>query len=447
MIELNLVPRDPKKSVGLFCVGIIMLLLMTIIIILCVHFKKDLPPVSVKKELISAPIPISQIKIVEPTEIDFQHVSVQMAIHAIAKHNHFNVIISPEVSGMITLHLQNMSAEQAFNLILNTRDLVRLWQDQAWYILPRSEWMRQKQEELKLQTVLDQTAPLIMHVWQLHYAKAEEMLSLVRDTNGTLLSKRGSIHVDSRTNSLCAEDTALAIAAMNQLIEQMDVPVQQVRIETRLTSIDYDFERELGVHFSVAGGEGAGLSRYSLAVAKLADGAMLDMQLAALENEGHAELISRPSLFTANQQTAYIEAGEEIPYQEISRSGATGVAFKKAVLSLKVTPQVLPDHKVLLDLQINQDKPSSRIILGVPAITTRQMSTHVLVTDGQTIVLGGIFESSNDRLEERIPFVSKIPLVGLLFRQQNVAENKRELLIFVTPKIIDVTGNQSEIKT
>jgi type IV pilus assembly protein PilQ len=173
-----------------------------------------------------------------------------------------------------------------------------------------------------------------------------------------------------------------------------------------------------------------------LSVLKLANGSFLDMQLAALENEGHGELISSPSLFTANQQTASIESGEEIPYQEVSKSGATGIVFKKAVLSLKVTPQIMPGNHVLLQLQVNQDKPNNRMVLGVPAISTRQISTHILVKSGQTVVLGGIYETNKEKGQQRIPFLGKIPIIGWLFGQRNVSENKRELLIFVTPKII-----------
>jgi type IV pilus assembly protein PilQ len=155
-----------------------------------------------------------------------------------------------------------------------------------------------------------------------------------------------------------------------------------------------------------------------------------------MENAGRGQLISDPSLYTANQQTASIESGEEIPYQEVSVSGGTATAFKKAVLSLKVTPQIMPGGKVLLQLQINQDRPSSLIVQGVPAITTRQLATNILVNNGQTLVLGGIYEQNNEHTVERVPFLSKIPLLGLLFQQQDVKINKRELLIFVTPKII-----------
>jgi len=229
------------------------------------------------------------------------------------------------------------------------------------------------------------------------------------------------------------------------VIQRLDVPVQQVLIEVQLASIDSDYERELGVSYQnqqplsqdqSSSGYAPFNMHYGLALLKLTDGSLLRMQLSALERAGHGELISSPSLFTANQQTASIESGEEIPYQEISRSGATGVAFKKAVLSLKVTPQIMPGQYVLLQLQVNQDKPSNRIILGVPAITTRQMSTNVLVKSGQTIVLGGIYESDKGHQQQGVPVLNKIPLVGWLFKQQNVTDNKRELLIFVTPKVI-----------
>ena len=169
---------------------------------------------------------------------------------------------------------------------------------------------------------------------------------------------------------------------------------------------------------------------------KLANGKSLAVELAALEKSGHGELISSPSLLTLNQQTASIESGEEIPYQETSGSGATSVTFKKAVLSLKVTPQVMPGNQVMLQLQVNQDKPNKRMVLGVPSISTRQMNTNILVKNGETVVLGGIYESNHEREEQEIPFLGKIPLVGWLFQQQNILNNKRELLIFVTPRVI-----------
>lgn len=305
--------------------------------------------------------------------------------------------------------------------------------------------MQRTQEELKLQNMLAETAPLVSRLWQIYYAKADDIARMLEDNKNTLISKRGHVRIDVRTNIVYVRDTEDRIREINHLVQRLDIPVRQVLIEAHLASVDSDFERELGLHFSVAQTNvreneappfSALNTRYGLAVAKLADGSLLNVQLSALEREGRGELISSPSLFTANQQTASIEAGEEIPYQEMSDSGGTTVTFKKAVLSLKVTPQIMPENQVLLQLQVNQDKPNKRVVLGVPAINTRQISTNILVKSGQTIVLGGIYESNKEEDQQRIPFLGKIPLVGWLFRQQNISNNKRELLIFVTPRIM-----------
>jgi type IV pilus assembly protein PilQ len=250
------------------------------------------------------------------------------------------------------------------------------------------------------------------------------------------------LQADVRTNRIFLQDTPRQINLVNQFIHEMDVPVPQIDIEVKLASVDYDYERDLGLTFmqtspdESASTETQGQSRYSLAIAHLPGSALLTVKLAALENAGHAELISSPSLFTANQETASIEAGEEVPYQEVSQSGGTAVVFKKAVLGLKVTPQLLPDKKVLLQLQINQDRPNNKTVLGMPTISTRQIISHVLVKHGQTIVLGGIYELDTQNAEERVPFLSNLPGIGLLFKQQNIKKRKRELLIFVTPKVI-----------
>ncbi|HSW69250.1 MAG TPA: secretin N-terminal domain-containing protein [Gammaproteobacteria bacterium] len=377
--------------------------------------------------------------------IDLQNIAVQDALHIIAKSLKQNIIVSSWVHGSITLHLHDMTAEQMFDFILNSEGLTKLQENSVWMILPRNLLIQEKQTEWKQQEILMATAPLITQVWQIRYAKAENIAHLIQDGGHSLLSKRGFLQMDVRTNQICVRDIQESIAIIGKLIKRIDIPVKQVLIEARLASVDSDFERQLGIHFSIQKGEApertalaaSPPASYSLAVAKLVDGSLLDVQLAALENAGKGELISSPSLFTANQQPASIESGEEIPYQEISRSGATGVAFKKAVLSLKVTPQILPNDRVQLQLQMNQDRPSSREVLGVPAITTRQISSNVLLRNGQTIVLGGIFESSQGDSTERIPFLGNIPVIGLLFAQHNKAENKRELLIFITPRIID----------
>ena len=233
------------------------------------------------------------------------------------------------------------------------------------------------------------------------------------------------------------------------MLRQLDAPAQQITIEARLASVDNDFERELGLDFSVRSTsqpDAQTAGRYSIAVAALPDGSVLDVKLAALENAGHAEIISSPSLFTSNHQSASIEAGEEVPYQEVSESGGTAVVFKKAVLGLKVTPQILPGNHVLLQLQINQDRPSSKMVLGMPVIRTRQINTSVLVKDGKTIVLGGIYETNHEEGQRRLPFLSQVPVLGWFFKEQNTLDTKRELLIFVTPRIMTQAYENDDAK-
>jgi type IV pilus assembly protein PilQ len=375
-----------------------------------------------------------------------QSVNLPDAIRIVGKFMHLNLVVSSAVAGSVSLQLQNAAPDDAFNLLLASQGLAKSQYGNVLYVAPVAELLSRQDEEWKRQEAVDERADLVTRVWQMYYAKAEDVARLLQDSNASLLSKRGHVRVDTRTNKLCVQELPKNFAAIEALIRKVDVPVKQVLIEARLASVDNDFERELGVSFasrtltlgkkSSTNDDAPKLGRFSLAVAKLADGSFLDIALSAMESEGRGELISSPSLFTANQQTASIESGEEIPYQEMSSSGGTGVAFKKAVVSLKVTPQIMPGNKVLLQLQVNQDRPSARIVLGVPAISTRQITTNILVGNGQTLVLGGIYELNKEHDERRIPFLGKIPLVGLLFQQQNAKESKRELLIFVTPKII-----------
>lgn len=370
--------------------------------------------------------------------LDLENVSLPKAIFILAKYMPKNVVISAHVTGSTTLHLKNVTPDEGFHLLLASHDLLEWRMGNSWYIAPRSELMKRRQDQLQWQNLSDEVAPILTETWQLHYAKAKDIAQLIQDNNTSLLSRRGHVRVDPRTNMICVQDVVSHVTTIKNVIKRLDIPVQQILIETRLASVDQDFERELGVQVGLNGGAGCEVikNHFSLAVAKLADGAFLDVRLAAMENEGHGELISSPCLFTANQQAASIESGEEIPYQETSRNGATSVAFKKAVLSLKVIPQIMPHDFVLLQLQINQDRASNRQVLGVPAINTRQITTHVLVKNGQTVVLGGIFESNLENNQEYLPFFGKIPLVGAIFRRQNTLANKRELLIFVTPKIV-----------
>ncbi|HEX4044977.1 MAG TPA: secretin N-terminal domain-containing protein [Gammaproteobacteria bacterium] len=382
----------------------------------------------------------------QPLTLELRHADLADTIRLIAKFLNMNVIVSPHVNGTASLSLHQADPLPAFEMLLLSHQLASWQVGDIWLIAPRTELMKQKQEELKWQEMSIQALPVVTKIWQIQYSKAEEIARLLKDEHSSFLSKRGWLRVDARTNIICMRDVAERIKNTQQLIRQLDVPVKQILIETRLASVDSDFEQELGIHFGVKEPTQTQdpitrLSmtkpgRYSLAVAKLADGSLLDVKLAALENAGHAELISSPRLFTANQQPASIEAGEEIPYQEVSDSGGTAIAFKKAVLGLKVTPHILPGNQVLLQLQINQDRPTNKMILGVPSISTRQIITSVTVKAGQTVVLGGIYESTAENGEQRIPFMAQLPVIGWLFKEQNRRTSKRELLIFVTPKII-----------
>jgi type IV pilus assembly protein PilQ len=382
--------------------------------------------------------------------LDFKDINLADAIRIMAKFINQNVVLSKTISGRVTLHLQQANPLQAFAMLLTSQGLAKWQIGNIWFVASRAELIQRKQEELQWQTVWDASLPLKTVVWRVKYGKAEELARLLQDEQAGLVSKRGRVRVDTRTNVLCVQDTDERIAALAKLIKELDVPVKQIRIEARLASVESDFEQELGVDFSVKSSASENnndnllspkvqtqqMGHYSIAVATLADGSLLDVKLAALENAGHAELISSPSLFTSNQQPASIEAGEEVPYQEVSESGGTAIVFKKAVLGLTVTPHVLPGNHVLLQLRINQDRPSHRMVLGMPIIRTRQITTNVLVKDGKTIVLGGIYETDQEEGQRRLPFISQIPVIGWLFKEQNTLINKRELLIFVTPKVI-----------
>jgi len=378
--------------------------------------------------------------------LEEKNIPLTKALRLLSGHLRQNILIHEDIQGTVSLSLHDMSAKQALDSLIKAHDLILTDESGIPEILSREKLLQQKQQNARWRTAMLATEPLETRLFQIRYSSADATARPLMAKKG-LLSERGSLHIDERTNQIIVQDTPATLQRITDLIRQIDIPVQQVLIETHLASVDTHFERELGLDFSVTpnhseksghkdGMSGQGLP-YSLVFARLADGSALDIRLAALENSGHGELISSPRLFTANRQPATIESGEEIPYQEISRSGATGVAFRKAVLSLQVTPQILPNHLVELQLKINQDKPASRIIQGVPAITTRQISSNILVKNGQTIVLGGIYENDETHAQTGIPFLNRLPLIGSLFEQQHLSSNRRELLIFVTPRIID----------
>jgi len=384
----------------------------------------------------------------EPVSIHIQMINIADALRLAAGYAHVNIIVSAEVHGSMSLNFTHAEPIVVLNSILNSQQLIKSVRNDVWYIAPRGAMIKSLQEEAKWQTDAEAAAPLLSQTWKIRYARVNDIAALIQNNDGGLLSERGHLSADMRTNQLFIRDTSARLSIIQRLIQRADIPVKQVLVEARLVSMDEDAERLLGVDFSVRQQEKSNTKsvktvnrveqqgKYSVAIARLPDGSELDVKLAALERAGRAELISSPSLFTGSQQEASIEAGEEVPYQEVSESGGTAVAFKKAVLGLKVIPQILPGGKVLLELKINQDRPAARMVQGVPAISTRQIVTNVTVKNGQTIVLGGIYERNHEESREGLPFLGNIPIIGLLFSEHNKRDQKRELLIFVTPKIL-----------
>lgn len=413
--------------------------------------------------------------------LNFQNINIRAVLQLLADFTGINMVVSDKVQGDITLRLNDTPWDQALDIILTTQGLDKRKAGNVMLIDTKASLDKKEEDELKSQQSIEKLEPIRSDLIQINYAKAADIALLIKDKQNSLLSPRGKISVDARTNTLWIQDTGLKIEEVRDLIKQLDIAVKQVQIEARIVEVNKDFSQDLGIkwgiskpsHLSgtlnganqlaqgippafiesapprqllpysdrlnldlVAAPTGATPASLGIALAKLGDGILLDLELSALESQGQAELISSPSLITTNQQAAVIQSGKEIPYQESTSSGATAVAFKKAVLSLKVIPQITPDGKILMDLQINQDSDSGERVNNVPIILTKQIQTNVLVNNGQTIVLGGIYKQDKTKAVKRIPFLGELPVVGILFSNKQVNIRNEELLIFITPRII-----------
>ena len=342
-------------------------------------------------------------------------------------------------------------------------------------VAPSEEIANREKLELESQKQITELAPLQTEYVQVNYAKASEIASLLKAKTNSLLSERGNVSVDDRTNTLLVRDTAANLASVRGLVATLDIPVRQVLIESRIVIATDNFNRDLGVRFGVSrfentdnvgtqytfGGGKAGDIDFGNTVSfntqdrenlivdlPLGDpsGALkfalisipdflLQLELQALQTEGRGEVLANPRVVTSNQQEALIQQGVEIPFQEASSSGATTVSFKPAVLSLRVTPQITPDDRVVMDLQINQDTVGQEFS-GIPSVNTQALATQVLVDNGDTVVLGGIYQQTDTKDVEKVPFFGDLPYLGLFFRTEAVRDEKTELLMFVTPKII-----------
>ena len=412
----------------------------------------------------------------ERLSLNFQNIEVRAVLQLIADFTGINMVTSDTVSGNLTLRLKNVPWDQALDIVLKTKGLAKRETGNVMLIAPTEEIAAREKLELEASKQIVELAPLINETIQVNYAKASDLANLIKSKDKSFMSARGSINIDQRTNKLLVQDTAENVDLIIALVEELDIPIRQVLIESRIVLASNQFTRELGVKFGVSSETISGsrsittsgslnaadswnqfgvtpqlderlnvnlpavsssAGSIGLAIAKLPFGTLLDLELSAAQAEGKSETVSSPKVITADQQEAVIESGQEIPYQEASSSGATSVSFKKAVLSLKVTPQITPDDRIVMDLAVNKDTPDyGNLVQGVPPINTQNVQTQVLVDNGETVVLGGVYEQTKTKSIDRIPFFGDLPLVGGLFRNKTETNNKSELLIFVTPKLL-----------
>jgi type IV pilus assembly protein PilQ len=428
----------------------------------------------------------------ERLTLNFQDIETRAVLQLLADASGQNIVVSDSVSGSVTLRLQNVPWDQALDIVLRTKGLDKRRQDNVIIVAPQAELAAREKAELAARKDVQELAPLRSEYLQVNYAKAQDMAALIKTQTNSLLSARGSVAVDERTNTLLLQDTSERLADVRRLVATLDIPVRQVLIEARIVIVNNDFQRQLGARFGYTSYNkyGAGListtgtatgtdtaissgianlastgniypvgvptgtaasNRYnvnlpvtspagSIALGVLHNNFIVDLELSAAQAETQANIIASPRVITANQKEATIEQGVEIPYQQSASSGATTIQFKKAVLSLKVTPQITPDNRIILDLDVKDDAVGTVVVtsggVNVPSIDTREIATQVLVNDGQTVVLGGILTTTQREDDTKVPYLGDIPVLGHLFKTTNHKDDKDELMIFITPKIV-----------
>ncbi|HET7650280.1 MAG TPA: type IV pilus secretin PilQ [Gammaproteobacteria bacterium] len=418
--------------------------------------------------------------------LNFQNIDIRAVLQILADASGRNIVVSDSVRGNITLRLQDVPWDEALDIILHSKGLAVRQYGNVMMVGTATEIAAQEAAESAAQ----EAEPLESAFIQINYAKAADIANLLKNNNA-LLSKRSSVSVDTRTNTLLIQDTASNLDQIRQMVAKLDVPVKQVLIESRIVIANNDFNSALGVKFGATGaraingnngliavtGDSTGANtminsaisnigssgqQFPVALPSLNDqlnvnspaaGAagqiglailknnyLINLELSALQAEGKGEVVSSPRVITANQSKAHIEQGVQIPYQQAASSGATTVSFKNAVLSLDVTPQITPDSRIIMDLEVHKDSIGQNVPTGtggsVPSIDTRDVKTQVLVNNGDTVVLGGVYETTKTTGVSKVPLLGDIPLLGWLFRSTTTIDNKDELLIFVTPKIV-----------
>ena len=419
----------------------------------------------------------------EKLSLNFQDIDVRSVLQLIADFTDLNLVASDTVRGNITLRLQNVPWDQALDLVLKTKGLDQRKVGNVLMVAPADEIAAREQQELAVQKQVAELAPLRKDIIQLNYAKASDIAKLYEEgSSGTLKDDmRGSVIFDDRTNSLIVTLTQERIDELRRIVTQLDIPVRQVMIEARIVEANVDYDKALGVRWGgnfwhgdkwnawgkngnlgVEDGEEGQVGRFpglretpvnspfvdlgvagstsGIGIGFVTNNVILDMQLSAMEKSGSGEVVSQPKVVTSDKETAKILKGTEVPYQEASSSGATSTSFKEAALSLEVTPQITPDNRVLMEVKVTKDAPDFSVASstgGIPAINKNEVNAKVLVADGETIVIGGVYSNTQSKSVDKVPFLGDLPFIGRVFKRDLIQDRKAELLVFLTPRIMN----------
>ncbi|SDB37761.1 type IV pilus assembly protein PilQ [Pseudomonas sp. NFACC23-1] len=408
----------------------------------------------------------------EKLSLNFQDIDVRSVLQLIADFTNLNLVASDTVQGGITLRLQNVPWDQALDLVLKTKGLDKRKVGNVLLVAPADEIAARERQELESQKQIADLAPLRRELLQVNYAKATDIAKLFQSVTSAeaKADERGTITVDERTNNIIAYQTQDRLDELRRIVAQLDIPVRQVMIEARIVEANVDYDKSLGVRWGgsiqnkgnwsssgVTTGDsttigtpgststnqpfvdlGASGNTSGIGIAFITDNVLLDLELTAMEKTGNGEIVSQPKVVTSDKETAKILKGTEIPYQEASSSGATSVSFKEASLSLEVTPQITPDNRIIMEVKVTKDEPDYlNKVNDVPPIKKNEVNAKVLVNDGETIVIGGVFSNTQSKVVDKVPFLGDVPYLGRLFRRDVVSDSKSELLVFLTPRIMN----------
>lgn len=424
----------------------------------------------------------------EKLSLNFQNIEVRAVLQLIADFTSLNLVASDTVTGNVTLRLQNVPWDQALDIVLKAKGLDKRLEGNVLTVAPADEIAARERQLLENEKQIRELAPVYTDLIPINYADAAEIASVLAGSEGeSLLTEQGSVQVVERTNSLLVKDTQAKLDEVRTLLEQLDIPVRQVLIEARVVTLSTSYKKELGVKWSgginngsdnrliLAGGRNtnlkldngvpitgngrrnfdlsglssgftgenvftdlgvSGVTSAALGIGFATNGTLLNLELSALLSDGGGEVISQPKVITADKQTAIIKAGKQIPYVEASSSGAATVAFQDAVLSLEVTPQITPEGRVIMDIKVTNDDTTETAANGVPIIDKNEITTQVLVDDGETVVLGGVFKQTKSNRVDKVPVLGDIPYLGSLFRRKASKDEKSELMVFITPRVV-----------